>query len=79
MLNLSRNIGLLTGSAVMGAVFAFGSAISDTHLAAPDAVATGMRMTFVFAALLIGVALAFAFGTRARRAVNRVTRVFAAS
>ena len=60
MLNLSRNLGLITGAAVMGAVFAFGSATTDIMAAHPEAVATGMRVTFAVAAVLIVVALAIA-------------------
>jgi MFS family permease len=44
MLNLSRNLGLIAGTSVMGAVFA----------------AAGMRMTFAAAAMLIVVALGIA-------------------
>jgi MFS family permease len=46
MLNLSRNLGLIAGTSVMGAVFA----------------ATGMRITFAAAAMLIVVALGIAAG-----------------
>lgn len=62
MLNLSRNLGLITGASVMGAVFACGSATSDVATAPPAAVATGMRITFAVAASLIVVALASAAG-----------------
>lgn len=62
MLNLSRNLGLITGASVMGAVFAFGSALSDIATAPADAVATGMRITFAVAAALIVVALVIATG-----------------
>ncbi len=65
MLNLSRNLGLITGASVMGAVFAFGSASTNMMTARPDAVANGMRLTFSVAALLIIVALAIAVGSRA--------------
>ena len=65
MLNLSRNLGLITGASVMGAVFAFASATSDITTASPAAVATGMRITFAVAALLITLALAIAAGSRA--------------
>jgi EmrB/QacA subfamily drug resistance transporter len=58
MLNLSRNLGLITGASVMGAVFAFGSGTDDIAGAAPDAAAAGMRITFMLAAALIVVALA---------------------
>ncbi|MFD9219569.1 MFS transporter [Streptomyces sp. NPDC060064] len=65
MLNLSRNLGLITGASVMGAVFALASASTDVTTARPEAVATGMRITFVVAAILIIVALTIAVGSRA--------------
>jgi EmrB/QacA subfamily drug resistance transporter len=65
MLNLSRNLGLITGASVMGAVFALASATIDITTASPEAVATGMRITFAVAAILIVVALALAVGSRA--------------
>jgi EmrB/QacA subfamily drug resistance transporter len=65
MLNLSRNLGLITGASVMGAVFALASATIDITTARPEAVATGMRFTFAVAAILIVVALAIAIGSRA--------------
>jgi len=64
MLNLSRNLGLITGASVMGAVFALAAATTDITTAPPEAVATGMRITFAVAALLIVVALAIAVGSR---------------
>ena len=60
MLNLSRNLGLITGASVMGAVFALASATSDIATARPEAVASGMRITFAVAAALIAVALVVA-------------------
>ena len=68
MLNLSRNLGLITGASVMGAVFALASATSDVTTAHPEAVATGMRITFAVAVLLIVVALAIAAGSYRRHA-----------
>ena len=65
MLNLSRNLGLITGASVMGAVFALGSATTDITTASPEAVATGMRITFAVAAMLVIVALTIALGNRA--------------
>lgn len=62
-LTLSRNLGLVTGASVMGAVFAFASATSDITTAPPGAVATGMRITFGVAAVLVLVALAVAVGS----------------
>lgn len=72
MLNLSRNLGLVTGASVMGAVFALASATTDITTARPEAIATGMRITFAVAAILIVVALAIAVGSRAlaRRAAG---------
>jgi len=65
MLNLSRNLGLITGASVMGTVFALGSATTNIMTARPQAVAAGMRITFAVAAALIVVALAIAVGGRA--------------
>lgn len=71
MLNLSRNLGLITGASVMGAVFAFASSAIDITTADPKAVATGMRITFAVAGVLIVAALAIAVGTyRRTRAVS---------
>jgi EmrB/QacA subfamily drug resistance transporter len=65
MLNLSRNLGLITGTSVMGAVFALASATADITTARPEAVAAGLRTTFAVATVLIIVALAIAVGSRA--------------
>jgi len=71
LLNLSRNLGLITGASVMGAVFAFAAATMDIATARPEAVATGMRVTFGVAAMLIVVALVMAVGIfRRTRAVS---------
>jgi EmrB/QacA subfamily drug resistance transporter len=71
MLNLSRNLGLITGASAMGAVFALASATTDIATARPEAVATGLRITFAVAASLIVVALAIAAGTYRRTLRNR--------
>jgi EmrB/QacA subfamily drug resistance transporter len=71
MLNLSRNLGLITGASVMGAVFALASATIDITTAQPEPVATGMRITFAVAAILIVVALAIAVGTYRRTLRSR--------
>ena len=60
MLSLSRNLGLITGASVMGAVFALASATTNIMTARPEAVAAGMRITFAVAAVLIVAALAIA-------------------
>ncbi len=65
MLNLSRNLGLITGASVMGTVFALGSGTTNIMAARPQAVAAGMRITLAVAAALILVALAIAVGSRA--------------
>ena len=65
LLNLSRNLGLITGASVMGAVFALAAAATDITTARPEAVATGMQITFAVAAILIVVALALAGASRA--------------
>jgi MFS family permease len=65
LLNLARNLGLITGASAMGAVFAVASGTIDIISASPAAVATGMRITFAVAAALIVVALAIAAGGRA--------------
>jgi MFS family permease len=65
VLNLSRNLGLITGASAMGAVFAMASAAADIATAEPAAVAAGMRATFAVAGGLIAVALAIAAGSRA--------------
>ncbi|HAT10143.1 MAG TPA: MFS transporter [Planctomycetes bacterium] len=71
MLNLSRNLGLITGASVMGALFAHGSATSDAATGSPEAVAAGMRTTFAVGATLIVIAIAMAWVSRvmARRLV----------
>ncbi len=60
MLSLSRNLGLITGASVMGAVFALGAATADIVTTRPEAVAAGMRITFAAAETLIVAALAIA-------------------
>ena len=59
MLNLSRNLGLITGASLMGTIFALAAAC-EVATADPGAVATGMRITFAVAAGLIGAALVIA-------------------
>ncbi|PZM11360.1 MFS transporter [Rhizobium tubonense] len=60
LLNLSRNLGLVTGASVMGAVFALASGTVDIATARAEDVASGIRATFAAAAILIVVALAIA-------------------
>jgi MFS family permease len=71
LLNLSRNLGLITGASGMGAVFAIAVATIDITTARPDAVATGMRSTFAVAAMLMVVAMTIAIGTYRRTLHDR--------
>lgn len=57
MLNLSRNLGLITGASVMGAIFAFASASQDIQLATATNIIQGMQLTYGVAALLAAIAL----------------------
>ena len=65
MLNLSRNLGLITGASALGAIFALASGTTGLKNAPPEAVASGMRVTFAVATGLIAAALAIAFWNRA--------------
>jgi MFS family permease len=67
LLNLSRNLGLITGASLMGAIFATATGTRDLAGAEPAAVATGMEVTFAVAAALLVVALALSL-PRFRRA-----------
>jgi len=72
VLNLARNLGLITGASVMGAVFARAAGTVDIAAARPDAVAAGMRITFAVAAALMGGALALAVrSSLARRVLDQ--------
>lgn len=66
VLNLSRNLGLITGAAAMGAVFAAASGSADVTTASPQGVANGMHATFAVAAGLVGLAIAAGVFARAR-------------
>ena len=64
LLSLSRNVGLITGAAVMGALFAFASMTTDITAAPPQAIAGGMQVTFAAAGLLMVFALGIAVISR---------------
>ena len=70
LLNLSRNLGLVTGATLMGALFALGCGSDDVVTAAPAAVAAGLHVTFAIAAGLAGAAFALQ-RARGLRAVDR--------
>jgi len=60
LLNLSRNLGFITGASLMGAVFAWASGAGDVRMAPPAALAAGMRGTYALAAVLLVLAVAIA-------------------
>jgi MFS family permease len=60
MLGLARNVGLIAGASVMGAIFAWAVGSGDAATAHADAIASGVRTTFRIAAVLIGVAILIA-------------------
>lgn len=63
LLNLSRNLGLVTGASAMGAVFALATGAPDVATAGPGAIASGTHAAFAVAALLAGAALGLAIGS----------------
>ena len=58
LLNLSRNLGLVTGASLMGAVFMAAANANAIELASVSGVVAGTHAAFLLAAGLIGVALA---------------------
>lgn len=58
LLNLSRNLGLITGASLMGTVFTLAVGTKDVAGAGGPAVETGMHVTFAVAAALLLMALA---------------------
>lgn len=71
MLNLSRNLGLITGASAMGAVFAIVSSGNST-VSRALAVTAGMQVTFAIAAALAALAIAVFAASRiiARRSAS---------
>lgn len=57
LLNLARNLGLITGASLMGKVFAVGTGAPDIASAPAAAVARGMHATFAVACALMLIAL----------------------
>ena len=74
MLNLSRNLGLITGASVMGAVFSLAAGTGDITIASPSTIATAMHVTFLVAAALILAALAVATASRIHERVPQPVR-----
>ena len=67
LLGLSRNIGLMSGASLMGAVFAYGAGTEDFIHAAPEAISAGMRLTFLLAGGLMLSAMAVIFAGAFKR------------
>jgi EmrB/QacA subfamily drug resistance transporter len=65
-LNLSRNLGLISGTALMGAVFALATGTNDLAAAAPAAVASGTHVTFAVATAMLLLALLVLIGGHVR-------------
>ncbi|GAB3367969.1 MFS transporter [Lysobacter rhizosphaerae] len=57
LLNLSRNLGLVTGASVMGAVFSLASGTTDIATAGVNAVVSGTHAAFGVAAALIAASM----------------------
>jgi len=57
LLGLSRNLGMIAGASGMGALFAFSVGATDLAAADPSSIATGMRLTFLVAGLILLVAI----------------------
>lgn len=69
LLNLSRNLGLITGTAAMGAVFMLASGATNVESSNAESVAVGMRTTFAVAEVLI--IIAFAVSAQAANQASR--------
>jgi len=60
MINLSRNLGLITGASAMGTLFMLATHTGDIKLASSHAVANGMQITYLVAGALAAFALVMA-------------------
>lgn len=66
LLGLSRNLGLIAGASIMGAVFAFGAGTEDFAHVPPGPDAAGMRLTFLLAGTMMIAAILIVFGAWSR-------------
>jgi MFS family permease len=71
LLNLSRNLGLITGASAMGAVFSIAVGTRNIEAASAGAVAAGTRATFAVATALVFTALMLALRSSSSRAGGR--------
>ena len=60
MLNLARNLGLVTGASLMGAIFLLATGATELSSAGTAAISTGFHVTFGLSAVLIAVAVLLA-------------------
>ncbi|TWB16886.1 putative MFS family arabinose efflux permease [Nitrospirillum amazonense] len=67
ILNLARNLGLITGASALGAVFAVAAGVPDITTAPAGAVAAGMRVTFLVAGGLVALTLMVTARRQGRR------------
>ncbi|UUQ64526.1 MFS transporter [Pseudomonas fuscovaginae UPB0736] len=67
LLSLSRNLGLITGASVMGAVFAFGVGTQAFAHADASAIAAGMCLTFLLAGVMMIFSIVITFGRGSSR------------
>lgn len=74
LLNLSRNLGLITGASLMGAVFMHAAGTSTIASATVAAVVSGTHAVFVLAALLAAIALAVVIAPMTHAAAHSLTR-----
>ncbi len=79
LLSLSRNLGLVTGASVMGAIFALGVQSLGPDADTRTAVAVGMRLTFAAASVLLLFAIGIATRGRAIRAAALALLVIGAA
>ncbi len=69
VLTLSRNIGLIAGASLIGALFVHGVGAADVTSAAPGAVGAGMRLAYALSTLILLAAILIArAAARTRRA-----------
>jgi hypothetical protein len=64
LLNLSRNLGFVTGASAMGAVFVAGASTPQLVDASPQALTAGLRLSFWVATGFVATAGLVAFAAR---------------
>ncbi|PLV63922.1 MFS transporter, partial [Erwinia sp. B116] len=69
LLNLSRNLGLIAGASLLGALFAWATGSGGLATAGAEPIVVGMRLTF----LTVGVMLTLTLLSTLRKAAGRQT------